>query len=81
MLWYDKQVRCKMTTIEFRTKVKDGMIEIPRKFRKLVKNQVRVILVPESDQGKKDTLIDQMLRKPILIKDFHPLNRDELYER
>ena len=70
-----------MTTIEFRTKVKDGMIEIPRKFRKLVKNQVRVILVPESDQGKKDTLIDQMLRKPILIKDFHPLNRDELYER
>jgi len=70
-----------MTTIEFRTKVKDGMIEIPRKFRKLVKNQVRVILVPESDQDKKDTLIDQLLRKPILIKDFHPLDRDELYER
>jgi hypothetical protein len=70
-----------MSTIEFRTTVKNGVIEIPRKFRKLVKNQVRVILVPESKKTKKNTLIDQLLEKPVTIKGFRPLGRDELYER
>jgi hypothetical protein len=70
-----------MGTIEFRTTVKNGVIEIPAKYRNQVKNRVRVILVPEGEKPTQPNLIDQLLEKPIRLTDFQPIKRDDLYER
>jgi hypothetical protein len=70
-----------MTTIEFHATVKNGVIEIPTEYLDQINNQVRVILVPESEKSHQSNLIDQLLEKPVRIHDFRPLKRDDLYER
>jgi hypothetical protein len=70
-----------MGTIEFRTTVKNGVIEIPAKYRNQVKNRVRVILVPEGEKSARPNLVDQLLEKPIHVANFHPIKREDLYER
>jgi hypothetical protein len=70
-----------MGTIEFRTTIKNGVIEIPAKYRNQVKNRVRVILVPEGEKSIRPNLIDQLLEKPIRVPDFYPIKRDDLHER
>lgn len=72
-----------MDTIEFRTKIKDGMIEIPAEYRGQLKNraEVRVILSAEKSERKGQTLIDQLMKKPIHVQNFQPLKRDNVYER
>ena len=70
-----------MGTIEFRTTVKNGVIEIPAKYRNQIKNRVRVILFSESEKPGKNNLIDQLLENPVRIKRFRPLKRESLHER
>ena len=69
-----------MYTIEFQTRVKDGMIQIPQSYRDRVKDTVRVIVLigaPASDE----TFIDQLLAQPLQLPDFEPLRRAEIYVR
>jgi hypothetical protein len=72
---------CEMDSIEFHTTIKDGIIKIPAKYRDQVKDRVRVILVPEESRSKRRNLIDQLLEKPVIVHDFHPIKRDDLHER
>ncbi len=39
-----------MYAVEFRTTIKDGIIEIPERYRKKIKSNVRVILLAEDDE-------------------------------
>ena len=70
-----------MEFIEFRTTIKNGVIEIPAKYRGQIKDRVRVILVPEESHTNRQNYIDQLLEKPITVRGFHPLKRDDLHER
>ena len=70
-----------MESIEFHTTIKDGMIKIPAKYRNQIKDRVRVILVPEKKRTNRQSYIDQLLEKPVVVRDFHPLKRDDLHER
>lgn len=70
-----------MDVIEFRAKVKNGVIEIPPEYQGKIKNQVRVILVPEAKKTRRQNLIDRLLKHPIRAKEFHPLSRDEIYDQ
>jgi hypothetical protein len=76
-----EEERITMEIIQFQATVKSGVIEIPAKYREMVKNRVRVILVPERKKSRKSNLIDQLLKKPLRIEGFHPLSRNDLYER
>ena len=70
-----------MRTAEFEAEVRDGSIEIPREYRDLFGNSVRVTLTsdePESDTTP--TILDQWLRSPIRISDFQPLSREQAHE-
>lgn len=79
-----------MHVIEFRTKIKDGKIEVPKAYWERLRQesgdeQVRVILLTSerAEAGQVDVetnLIEQLLANPIRIPDFAPLSRDEAHE-
>jgi hypothetical protein len=70
-----------MVTVEFRTKVKNGAIEIPRRFRRNFKDRVRVILVADDEKTTTPTALDEMISHPLKIKNFRPLSREEAHAR
>jgi predicted transcriptional regulator len=70
-----------MYAFEFKTKIKNGMIEIPEKFRKQLKNTVKVILLTEYITDTQPDVIEELLESPLKITDFRPYKREEVYER
>ena len=69
-----------MEAIEFKTKIKNGTIQIPKKYKQRIGNTVKVIII--SEQGTKQAdIIDKLLANPIEPKDFSPFLREEIYER
>lgn len=69
-----------MHAIEFRAKIKNGIIEIPEKFRRRLKDNVKVILLTEYMTDTNDA-IEELLKSPIKITDFKPYKREEIYDR
>jgi hypothetical protein len=70
-----------MQTIEFRAKIKNGIIQIPARFKGKVADDVRVILVPKSRQKSQADIIDELMSNPLKVKGFKPLARDEAHAR
>jgi len=68
-----------MRAIEFQTRVKDGMIEIPSRYRDALKEVVRVIILTDEKETT-GNLIDHLLASPLKLKNFEPLSRAEIYE-
>jgi hypothetical protein len=79
-----------MYAIEFRTKIKNGVIKIPVEFwerlsREGTEDRVRVIVLTEepAEVPRPDARVDfiaQLLADPLEIPDFIPLTRDEAHE-
>jgi len=71
-----------LQAVEFQAFVKNGMIEVPREYRKRLSQRVRVIVLAEEDRtAQPTTLIDELLLNPIKIEGFTPLTRDEAHAR
>ena len=70
-----------METIEFRTKIKNGMIQIPAKFKGKVADDVQVILISKSEKKSKTDIIDELMSHPLKVKGFKPMTRDEAHAR
>lgn len=69
-----------MEAIEFKTRIRDGVIRIPQKYRQKTGNTVKVILI--SEQGAKHSdIIDKLLEDPLKSEDFSPFLREEIYEK
>jgi len=69
-----------MEAIEFKAKIKNGIIRIPDKFRQKTGKTVKVIILSEQKTRQTD-IIDKLLSTPIKSKEFSPLSRKEIYER
>lgn len=69
-----------MEAIEFKTKIKNGTIQIPKKYKQKIGNTVKVIIITEK-KAKQADIIDNLLANPIKLKDFSPFLREEIYER
>lgn len=69
-----------MEAIEFKAKIKDGTIRIPKKYKQKTGNNVKVIIISERDTRQTD-IIDKLLANPIESKDISPFLREEIYER
>ena len=69
-----------MEAIEFKAKVKNGKIEIPKKYQNKISDTVKVIIFHEPVQ-KDRNLLDELLRNPLKIDHFSPLTREEIYGR
>ncbi len=70
-----------MYAVEFRAKIKNGMIEIPQEYKQHFKSLVRVILLADESQALTVNLIDQLLASPVKIQGFRPLKREAIYAR
>jgi len=70
-----------METIQFRTKIKNGIIEVPKKYQGKFKDSVRVILVAESAKSKAINYLDELMAHPLKVKGFRPLTREEAHAR
>jgi hypothetical protein len=79
-----------MDAIEFRTKLRDGVIEIPRelwdRLRRHSGDEVRVIVLTAKPgtaelPGGETDLIGELLAVPLSVPDFVPLSRDEAHGR
>ena len=69
-----------MEAIEFKTKIKNGTIQIPKKYKQKIGNTVKVIIMTEQ-KAKHADIIDKLLTNPIKLEKFSPLLREEVYER
>ncbi len=69
-----------MYAVEFKAKIKDGAIQIPAPYQKHLRDEVRVLVLMETPEAG-DTFIDDLLRQPLEIPDFHPLSREDAHER
>jgi hypothetical protein len=69
-----------MEAIEFKSKIKDGIIRIPEKYKQKTGTTVKVIVMTEK-KTKQSDIIDNLLATPIKSKDFSPFSREEIYER
>ena len=69
-----------MEAIEFKTKVRNGNIRIPEKYKHSTGNFVKVIIISEQETKQAD-IIDELLDNPLQIKDFFPFLRKDIYER
>ena len=70
-----------MYAVEFKAKIKDGLIMIPHRFRDCVKENVKVIILSEDKAVKSHDIIGKLLESPLEIADYTPLAREEIYER
>ena len=70
-----------MYAIEFRARIKNGVIEIPKKFRRKLKDNVKVILLTEYMMDTSSDIIEELLESPLKITDFKPYKREEIYDR
>jgi hypothetical protein len=70
-----------MQTIEFRTKIKNGIIHIPAKFKGKVADDVQVILIAQSEKIKQLDIIDELMANPLKVDGFKPMTRDEAHAR
>lgn len=70
-----------MQAIEFKTKIKKGMIIIPEKYRKILKENVKVIVLTEENETRPSDIIENLMESPLKIRNFKPINRDDIYDR
>ncbi len=56
-----------MYAIEFRTKIRDGVIEIPLEYRKKINDNVKVIVLAEKKAQKDSDIIEELLDSPLKI--------------
>ena len=70
-----------MQAIEFKTKIKNGKIVIPEKFRKKLEENVKVIVLSEEYATEASNIIDDLIKSPLKIKNFQPMTREEIYDR
>ena len=69
-----------MYAIEFRTKIKNGIIEVPKEYRNRLKDNVKVILLSEEEEIISN-MIEMLMDSPLKVENFTPLTREEIYER
>jgi len=70
-----------MHAIEFKAKVINGIIEIPKIYVKKPKYNVKVILLTEDTVDTAHDIIDELLESPVKLPDFRPFKREEIYDR
>lgn len=70
-----------MHAVEFKAKVKNGVIEIPQEYKEQFKSLVRVILLADEPESSVVNLIDQLLANPLKVNGFRPLTREEAHAR
>jgi hypothetical protein len=70
-----------LNTEEFQAVIKNGVIEIPRRYLRNLSNRVWVILLIEQTPETTANFIDQLIAQSVRVQGFRPLTREEIYAR
>ena len=70
-----------MVTVQFKSKIKNGVIEVPRKYQGKLREDVRVILKAETPKRKAKNYLDKLIAHPVKVKNFKPMTRDQIHAR
>lgn len=71
-----------MSFITFKAPIKDGMIEIPAKYKQALSGTDQVeVTISTRPHTAKTGLIAKLLESPIVVDDFVPLSREETHDR
>ncbi len=70
-----------MFAVEFRTRIADGIIQVPEKYRRKLKFNVKVILLAEDAFDSTSDIIEELLESPLKVPDFRPYKREEIYDQ
>jgi hypothetical protein len=70
-----------MVTVQFKAKIKDGVITIPKKYQKKLSKSVRVILRAETKKRLAINYLDELMANPIKVHNFQFLTREQIYAR
>ena len=70
-----------MVTVQFQARVKNGVIQIPRKYQGRFGERVHVILKVETRKGMTHNYLDSLIANPVKIKNFKTLTREQIYAR
>lgn len=70
-----------MVTVQFRTKIKNGVIQIPKKYQGKFNDNVRVILRVERKKHAMTNYLDTLMAHPVKVKNFRHLTREQIYAR
>ena len=68
-----------MEAFEFKTKIKNGIIQ-SKKYSKKIGDTVKVIILSDHTNKISD-IVDDLLGHPVKVENFKPFSRDEIYER
>jgi len=70
-----------MVTVQFKSKIKNGVIEVPRKYQGKLRANIRVILKSETPKVKSRNYLDTLIAHPVKVKKFNPMTREQVYAR
>lgn len=70
-----------MYAVEFVTKIKEGVIEVPEAHREHFKDNVKVILLAEEEVQENGDMIARLLADPLDLPGFAPLTREDTHAR
>ena len=70
-----------MVTVQFKSKIKNGVIEVPKKYQGKLRDDVRVTLKAETPRGKSKNYLDRLIAHPVKVKKFSPMTREQIYAR
>ncbi|MBX3036203.1 MAG: hypothetical protein KF758_04750 [Anaerolineales bacterium] len=68
-----------MVTVQFKTKIKNGVITIPKKYQNKLSESVRVILRVENKKKSSINYLDLLMANPIKVENFNFLTREQIY--
>jgi hypothetical protein len=74
-----------MHAVEFKATIKNGTIEIPKRFQSEISETVKVIILKDHQAKRKAAssldAIGALLAHPLQATDFTPLTREECHDR
>lgn len=70
-----------MSVFEFQANPQNGRIEIPREYQDKIVGTVHVIILSREQSASTDDAIDRLLAHPLVVENFVPFTREEVYER
>ncbi len=70
-----------MITVQFRTKIKNGVIRIPKRYQGMFNDDVWVTLEVENKTDVGMNYLDELMAHPVKLEKFRRLTREQIYVR
>ncbi|MFM6323919.1 MAG: hypothetical protein ACKPH1_14925 [Microcystis panniformis] len=71
-----------LNAVEFKTKIKQGIIEIPEEYQQDLTedSEVQVIVIKQNKKISTTGIIAQLTQNPVAVKGIRQLNREEIHQ-